>query len=263
MKIERIAVIGAGVMGGSVAKGIADSGYLTASAICMANPNAGKLEEFKSKGFCVTTNNKEAIKDADCIVLAVKPHLLKTVIDDLDGSLKASQAILSVAAGVSIKELEELLGQDNPIYRIMPNTAVSIRQSMTCISANKTGRKEVVLIKDMFDRLGKALVISDSQMDAATVLASCGIAYAFRYIRAAMLSGVEIGLKPDVAKELTLQTLKGAVELLENTGNHPEQEIDRVTTPKGVTIKGLNEMEHNGFSSSLIVGMQRAFESMT
>jgi len=139
---------------------------------------------------------------------------------------------------------------------MIPNTAIDVMESFSCLSSwNATQDQEEQMVK-IFDELGKAMLVPESQLNAFMALSSCGIAYAFRYIRAATEGGVELGIYPNVAKEVVLQTLKGAVALLEATGNHPEVEIDKVTTAGGITIKGLNEMEHAGFTSAVIRGLK-------
>ncbi|MBQ0721735.1 MAG: pyrroline-5-carboxylate reductase, partial [Gammaproteobacteria bacterium] len=169
---------------------------------------------------------------------------------------------ISIVAGVGIEDLGEMAGADIPIFRIMPNTAIALQESLTCISANSNTEAHREYVVNLFNQLGKTIEIQEELMAAATVLSSCGIAYALRYIRAAMQGGVEIGFGAEMAQFITAQTVKGATELILQSGNHPEREIDKVTTPMGVTITGLNEMEHKGFSSSLIQGLMASYNKM-
>jgi len=171
-----------------------------------------------------------------------------------------NQIILSIAAGVPLEKLRTLFSRSDEqvptLFRMIPNTAIDVMESFSCLSSwNATQDQEEQMVK-IFDELGKAMLVPESQLNAFMALSSCGIAYAFRYIRAATEGGVELGIYPNVAKEVVLQTLKGAVALLEATGNHPEVEIDKVTTAGGITIKGLNEMEHAGFTSAVIRGLK-------
>jgi pyrroline-5-carboxylate reductase len=140
---------------------------------------------------------------------------------------------------------------------------MAVCQSMTCISASDdttVAQRDALL--HLFSRVGKATIIDESLMNAATVIASCGTAFALRYLRAAMNAGVEIGLRPTIAREMIAQTMLGAAVLATELTGHPEAEIDKVTTPKGITIKGLNEMEHAGFSSTVMQGILAAYDVM-
>jgi pyrroline-5-carboxylate reductase len=148
------------------------------------------------------------------------------------------------------------------ICRVMPNTAIAINQSMTCISAPQTNEVQKKIITELFSGLGESVFISEELMDSATVLGACGIAFAMRFIRAMVQGGIEIGFDSKTASLIANQTVKGAAELLIQNKLHPEEEIDKVTTPKGFTITGLNEMEHNGFSSSLIKGILTSYRKI-
>jgi pyrroline-5-carboxylate reductase len=144
----------------------------------------------------------------------------------------------------------------------MPNTAIAIQESMTCLAHAGATQTQVNYIEELFNQLGKTVMIDEKLMDAATILGACGTAYAMRYIRANIQGGIEIGFDATTASLIAAQTVKGAAELLLQKGTHPEQEIDKVTTPKGCTIAGLNEMEHRGFSSSLIRGVVASYNKI-
>lgn len=256
----RIGIIGAGNMGGAIARGLSSS-QLDIS-VSVSDLSFDRLSELKSEypQIMTTTRNIDVVKDADVILLAVKPWLVETVLNELKTEIDYSKTIiLSIAAGVAIESIKTWLNGDDGavIFRAIPNTAISIHQSMTfvCHSPNASS-EHVEKIKTIFNTLGKAAVIEERLMGAATSLCSCGIAYAMRYVRAATEGGVELGIYPEQCKEYVLQTLRGAIELLEATGNNPEVEIDKVTTPGGITIKGLNAMEANGFSNAIIQGLK-------
>ncbi|PTN08557.1 pyrroline-5-carboxylate reductase [Mangrovibacterium marinum] len=262
MKVGKIAIIGAGNMGGAIANGILKSGYLPASSISISDPREAKLIELKAKGFAATADNAEAVKSAELVIFAVKPYHIQGVIDLLKDVLTPDKILVSIVAGVNLKDLAEMAGDDKKILRVMPNTAISLLESMTCIAGNGNTKDCLETVKELFDQLGKTAVIQEELMGAATVLASCGTAFALRYVRAAMQGGIEMGFGAEMAQFITAQTVKGAVELIMDTGNHPEREIDKVTTPRGVTITGINEMEHKGFSSSVIQGLIASFNKM-
>jgi pyrroline-5-carboxylate reductase len=167
-----------------------------------------------------------------------------------------------VVTGITVEELLHHVGKKIAVVRAMPNTAIAIQESMTCICARNTNAEQTQYVHDLFNQLGRVVSIDEKLMDAATVLGACGIAYALRFIRANIQGGIEIGFDAATASLIAAQTVKGAAELLIQTGRHPEQEIDKVTTPKGCTIAGLNEMEHQGFSSSLIKGIAASFDKI-
>lgn len=259
----KISIIGAGNMGGAIARGLSKGSFVKGSDISMSDVNQGNLQSMSDRniGIRCTTSNRECVQDADLVILAVKPWLVDSIAAEIKDQLDYNhQIILSIAAGVPLEKLRALFSvsddQAPTLFRMIPNTAIDVMESFSCISSwNATSEQEDQIVK-IFDDLGKAMLVPESQLNAFMSLASCGIAYAFRYVRAATEGGVEMGIYPNVAKEVVLQTLKGAVALLEANGNHPEIEIDKVTTAGGITIKGLNEMEHAGFTSAVIRGLK-------
>lgn len=244
-------------MGGATARGLAQSekGYrLMVSDPCQTNLDALK-EQYPA--IEVTHDNKACIEGADLMILAVKPWLAAEVLGGIKEALaKEKPIVASFAAGISAQEIAQLTGADLPVFHVTPNTAIAVRQSMTFVSAWHTTPEQDNLLLSLFRELGDAMLIQEAQMGAGMALASCGIAYAFRYIRAAVEGGVELGLYPGVGQRIVQQTLRGAVALLEANESHPEQEIDKVTTPGGFTIRGLNAMEDKGFTSAVIAGLR-------
>jgi len=259
MKIKNLAVIGAGNMGGSIVNGIIKSGYLPASSISIGAPREATRKLFESKGVNAYENDRQAAKHSDTIILAVKPSQMNMVMDIIRPELSEDKILISIVSGLYLDKLSDLSGKKSKVFRLMPNTAISIQESMTCIATNEKSEEIISLVQELFDQLGKTVVIPEDMMSSATVLASCGTAYALRYARACMEGGIEMGFKADIAQFMAAQTIKGAAQMLIENGNHPEQEIDKVCTPKGITISGLNEMEHNGFSSSIIKGLISAY----
>lgn len=262
MKNKKIAIIGVGNMGGAIAVGLVKSGAMQASNIYVSDRKEKTLLKMQELGVNTFRNNIEASKEADVIIAAVKPYHIEGVINEIKPILSPDKIFISIVAGVGIDDLEEMAGNNIPIFRVMPNTAIALQESLTCISVNGNTDEHKGYVIELFDKLGKTIEIPEELMAAATVLSSCGIAYALRYIRAAMQGGIEIGFSADMAQLITAQTVKGATELLLQSGHHPEREIDKVTTPMGVTITGLNEMEHKGFSSSLIQGLMASYNKI-
>ncbi|GHU97228.1 pyrroline-5-carboxylate reductase [Bacteroidia bacterium] len=247
-----IGIIGAGNMGGAIAQGLLSSKQIAPQQLLVADVNAAILAPLAAQGCCTLNNNSQLVQKADVVVLAVKPWLVPTVLQEIRSALSVDKILISVAAGVTLDNLQNECGIALPLFRIIPNTAIAVQQSMSFISSRNASQAQQKIVVKLFDSLGKTLLIAEEQMAAATALSSCGIAYAMRYVSANMRAGVEIGFAPTVAKSIILQTLQGAVSLLQLTDAHPEAEIDRVTTPKGYTIKGLNALEHKGFTSAVV-----------
>lgn len=246
-----------------MARGLAQSSIISTSGIYVSNPSTPKLEALKTEfpEINVTTNNCEAATAADMIVLAIKPWKVVEVLDELKPNLDYTrQTIASMVGGLGIAELSKWLDNGSCVlpatYLIIPNTAIATRSSMTFIASARSTDERDSLIMDIFNELGEAMLVDEGLIPAATSLASCGIAYALRYVRAAMEGGVELGFRADDAKRIVMQTMRGAADILAANNSHPEAEIDRVTTPGGLTIKGLNAMEAAGFTHSVIEGLR-------
>jgi pyrroline-5-carboxylate reductase len=260
---KKIAIIGGGNLGTAIAEGLIQSGFVAPKDILITKRNTRTLEALAKKGVLVSDKNEEAVRHADLVILAVKPFQVDDILEGLKGEFKEKgQVLVSVVTGVSIEQIASRLGRKLPIVRAMPNTAIAIQESMTCIAGKDVAEEQLEYVFALFNQLGKAVRIDEKLMNAATVLGACGTAFAMRYIRANIQGGIEIGFDAATANLIAAQTVKGAAELLLKKGTHPEQEIDKVTTPKGCTIAGLNEMEHQGFSSSLIKGLVASYEKI-
>ncbi|WP_353183707.1 pyrroline-5-carboxylate reductase [Parapedobacter lycopersici] len=255
--MNNITIIGSGNIGLSLARGLVDKAYCRAEEITLTRRNLKSLSEEAAKGFKVSDNNKAAIYDADVIVLAVLPQQLKKVLDEISAAIVPErQIVVSVISGVTCADIRKELGNLVQVIRVMPNTAIAIGQSMTCIASDNADEEQLERVTRMFETVGSVVTINEDLMTSATALCACGIAFFLRSIRAASQGGVEIGFHAHDALKMAVQTAKGAADLLLQTQSHPEREIDKVTSPKGCTIAGLNEMEHNGFSSAFIKGIK-------
>lgn len=252
MENIRIAIIGAGAMGGAVARGLVKAGYAP-GLITVANPHEDKLAPLAEAGVRVTTDNAEALRDASLVIFAVKPWILPSVAATLREHINPEkQEICAIVAGVPGADLAAMFGNPPALSIVMPNTAVALRESMTFI-VEVNG--QAPLATELFGLLGRAMVIGEKLLPAATALASCGIAYAMRYVRAASEGGVQLGFRASEAQAIVAETLRGAAALLSQPGAHAEAEIDKVTTPGGLTIRGLNAMEKAGFTPAVIAGL--------
>lgn len=259
---KKIAIIGGGNLGSAIAEGLLVSGFCAPSAIIVTKRNTATLQGMAARGIEVSDDNITAVQKSDVIILAVKPFQVTEVLAAIKDALSEDKLLISVVTGVTISDMESIIQKSVPLFRAMPNTAIAIRESMTCMCAKNASAPDAKFVEDIFSRLGKVVAIDEKLMEASTILGACGTAYAMRYIRANIQGGIEIGFDAPTASLIAAQTVKGAAMLLLENGTHPEQEIDKVTTPKGCTIAGLNEMEHRGFSSSLIRGIVTSYRKI-
>lgn len=258
-----IAIIGAGNLGEAIALGIAGAKLAKPKNIYLTRRHLEKLDHLKSQKFRLTSDNKEAVQYAEYIFLCVQPKQLPAVLKEINSVLESEKHVLiSTITGVEISTIEQHLETEMPIIRAMPNTATAIQESMTCMCGKNVSGGQLREVKTMFEALGEALIIDENLMKAATVLAASGIAFFLRYIRAATQGGIQLGFHADEAQKIAMQTARGAASLLVKGRNHPETEIDKVTTPQGCTIAGLNEMEHQGLSSAVIKGLLASYEKI-
>lgn len=260
-KKPRIAILGAGNIGTAIAKGLTRFAGFRPQRITLTRRKVNLLREYSKQGFSTTKSNPDAIRESDIVIIAVEPSQIDGVLKQIGPYLDPTrQIVVSVVTGVTIGEIRSHIGKVIPVVRAMPNTGVSIGESITCLAGGKTKKKAVDSVRKIFDLVGRTLLIDEEQMTASTALGACGVAFFLRAIRAASQGGIEIGFHADDALTIAAQTAKGAASLLLNMENHPEFEIDRVTTPRGCTIAGLNQMEHEGFSSAMIKGIVTSCE---
>jgi pyrroline-5-carboxylate reductase len=263
MQHKKIAIIGCGNLGTSILNGLLETGQVPASNITVTKRNTEGLEHLRNKGIQVTSDNAQAVRDSELVIIALKPYTILQVLGELQPLFKKDQHILvSLATGISLKEIHEVVKTEVPSFRAMPNTAADVGTSLTCIASHSNDEASSALVQQCFDSIGTSIIIDEELMDAATVLGACGIAYVLRFMRGMIQGGIEIGFDAATASKIVTHTVKGAAELLIQRKQHPEYEIDKVTTPKGCTIAGLNEMEHHGFSSALIKGIVTSYEKI-
>jgi pyrroline-5-carboxylate reductase len=256
-----LAILGTGNIGAAIAEGLVESGRYSADRITLSRRRVELLEPFRARGFTIAASNREAVRGADVLLIAVEPQQIDGLVREIAPDLNAGRhVVISVVSGVGLGRIRSLVGPDVPVVRAMPNTAIAIRESMTCLATDGAKPATVETAKSLFDAVGRTLLITEEQMSAATALGACGVAFFLRAVRAASQGGIEMGLHPEEALQIAAQTARGASSLLLDRRHHPEHEIDRVTTPRGCTIAGLNRMEHEGFSSALIQGIVTSAE---
>lgn len=252
---NRIAVIGGGNIGAAIARGFAASGRCRACDVTVTRRKQELLSPLEKEGFAVTTDNRHAVRNARVVVVAVGPHQVREALEGVRREFTKEHLVISIASGVTTEQLRQWAGPAPRVIRAMTNTAISLREAMTSLCAAKGSEDALPRARELFDALGRTLVIDEELMLSATALSGCGIAFFLRAIRAASQGGIQIGFHSDEAIIMAAQTARGAAALLLEQQGHPEDEIDKVTTPRGCTIEGLNEMEHHGFSSAMIRGI--------
>ena len=261
MKNRKIAIIGCGNLGLSILNGLLRQDNIIASNLTVTKRDISTLDHLSETGINITPDNSEAIRHSDIVILALKPYnILETLKELQPDSFKHQPVLISVATGISIQQIQDTIQLDIPVYRAMPNTAADVSASITCIATSSSDKNTLALVESCFNSIGETVVIDETLMEAATVLGACGIAYVLRFVRGMIQGGIQIGFDSKTATKIATHTVLGASKLLIENNNHPEYEIDKVTTPKGCTIAGLNEMEHNGFSSALIKGIVTSFK---
>jgi len=259
--VNKIAILGAGNLGISIATGIVEKKLKLPSDIFLTRRHTGLLDKYRDLGYGVSSDNKKAVEQSEIIFLCVQPKQIDALIEVIKPVLRKDHILVSVITGVSLDLLREKISGVVQLVRAMPNTAVAIGQSMTCL-ATQGADTALEKVEPLFQTLGLTLLIEERLMQAATVLGASGIAFFMRYLRAATQAGVQMGFDTEEAQKIAVQTAKGAASLILVHNSHPEVEIDKVTTPQGCTIEGLNEMEHQGFSSSLIKGVMTSFNKI-
>lgn len=260
---NKLAIIGCGNIGLSLLQGLIKDKAIPPENITVTRRNIDELSYLTDSGVKLTSDNVIAVQNSDLVVIAVKPYNIVSILEEIKDHLKPGNHILvSVTAGVTINEIQARIKLQIPVFRAMPNISASVGKSVSCICHNEVRRDDIESVKSLFNSLGTTMIIDEELMQSATILGACGVAYVLRFIRAMIQGGIQIGFDAKTASEIVNQTVKGAAELLIERQVHPESEIDKVTTPKGCTIVGLNEMEHNGFSSSLIKGIVASYEKI-
>ena len=261
MSTTKFAILGCGNIGSAIAKGLVKSGMAPGN-ITLTRRKSKSLTDLNQAGFQTTADNVSAVQNSEIILLTVGPGQLMDLLDEISQNLSENHLLISIVSGVSISEIQAKVGKEIPIIRAMPNTAAALCESMTCLSSLSQFTQGLKTAQSLFENVGKTLVIDETQMASATALCACGVAFFLRAIRAASQGGIEIGFHSDEAFTIAAQTARGAATLLLDNDSHPEAEIDQVTTPMGATIAGLNEMEHQGFSSAMIKGITTSTEKV-
>ncbi|MDO5509311.1 MAG: pyrroline-5-carboxylate reductase [Weeksellaceae bacterium] len=258
--MDKVAVLGAGNMGSAIIDGLIKSAKYAPGQIIATRRRKDIVNPWLEDGVELLYDNITAAKEARYIILALQPKNIPEVLNQLVGHLREDHIIISIATGISLKYMRDFLGDEAKVFRAMPNTASAVQEGITCLCAEENDQdQQLYLVRELFESIGEVVVIDETLMDSATIIGACGVAYSLKFMRAMMQGAIQIGFDSKTAAKLVAHMVKGSAEILIENDSHPEAEIDRVTTPMGCTITGLNEMEHGGFSSALIRGVLASY----
>ena len=263
MSNNNITIIGGGNLGSSIAEGLSGSTDSPFGKITVTDRSQKRLEQLKERGLQVSADNLEAVRASSIVLLCVQPQQLGAALKEIREVLdKDRHVLVSTVTGVKTPQISDQVGEGICVVRAMPNTATAIRESMTCLCSENASEAQMEIVTKIFKAIGETIVIEEQLMQAATVLGASGIAFFLRFLRAATQGGIQMGFHPHEAQLIAVQTALGATKLVSERHNHPEIEIDKVTTPRGCTIEGLNEMEHQGLSSAVIKGIIASYNKI-
>lgn len=254
-----LAVIGGGRMGEAIVGGLLAADAFASASIVIAQPSVARREMLAAKyGVRTVPDGREALP-ADVVLLAVKPQIIDSVVTSLAGAVTPGTLVVSIAAGITCARLESMLPAGTAVVRVMPNTPALVRQGMAIISGGgEASPEQVEHVRAMFAAIGETVVLDERHQDAAAAISGCGPAYVAIFIDALARAGVRQGLTREVAQSLAVQTLRGTVDLLEHTGQHPEQLVDGVASPGGSTIAAVEQLEAGGFRSAISAAVEAA-----
>jgi pyrroline-5-carboxylate reductase len=260
LRNKTVGFIGTGNMGEALIHGLLHGHLCRPEQIICSDVRPERLKAIReASGVRGTSHNVEVVKQADIIILSVKPQIMKQVIEEITKYLDLSKLIISIAAGVPLETIESCAQKELKLVRVMPNICVSVREGASAIAAGKHIHKEDLMIaKAIFDSVGKSLFIEENLLDAVTGLSGSGPAYIFLMIDALADAGVKVGLSRSDSLILASQTVLGAAKMLIETGEHPGKLKDMVTSPGGTAIAGLHTLEEGGVRTTLINAVEVA-----
>lgn len=257
---KKIGFIGSGNMAEAIIKGVIRAGVVSPKNIVSSDISEDRRKLFSdSFGIITTSSNLELISQAEVIVLAIKPQSIGFVLKEIVEAVDISMLVISIAAGITLKYMEGSLKTNIRVIRVMPNTPALIGEGVTAISpGSKATKEDLKIARNIFDAVGKTVVVEERYMDAVTGLSGSGPAYVFLIIDALIDAGVKVGLDRDTAKTLAVQTVFGSAKMILETGETPAQLRDRVTSPGGTTITGLHVMEAGRLRAVIIDAVEAA-----
>jgi len=261
LKNKKLVFIGAGNMAEALVRGILKRGDLIEkNNLLVTDVDLKRLKFFKEElGVKGISDNKKGVKEADIIILSIKPQIMANVLTEISSLLNPSQEIISIAAGITTKFIESKLLKEIPVIRVMPNTPALVGHGVAGICKGRYAKDEdLEIAKVIFEAVGKVVIVKEGLMDAVTSLSGCGPAYIFTLVEVLTCAGVSLGLPRDISLTLTLETVAGAVKMLKETNQHPAVLRDKVTSPGGATIVALNVLEERGIRAAFLQAVSAA-----
>ena len=257
---KTVAVLGAGKLGEALITGMLDAGIVSKKQFIATAAHAERLDQLRNKlGIETTLSNGEAVRKAQIVLLCLKPQTVEEVLRQVADDLTPNHLVISVAASVTIRFMENILEKPVPLIRTMPNTPCLIKKGMTAISPGRYAKPDhVAQAQQIFNAIGRSLILDEKHMDAVTALSASGPAFVYIIIESFAEAGVKVGLPREVATQLAAQMVLGASSMVLETGEHPAKLKDIVTTPAGCTIDGILELEEGGLRVTLIKAVVRA-----
>lgn len=264
MSINKIGFVGAGKMGGAILKAIIDKGVILSENVFVYEPNEEvRMELVKNYGIKTVSSNSELASSVNMLVLATKPYLIDKVLKEVRSSLKSDVLILSIAAGITISHIENIVDSENPVVRAIPNTPVLVGEGMTALARGKAVSDEQMnFVKNMFSATGKCIVADENLINIITAVSSSGPAFMYSIIDALAEGGVKYGLTKQMALELVSQTAIGSAKMILESGKHPMQLRDEVTTPGGCTVEGNVTLEKHGVQYALVETIENTYKKL-
>jgi len=257
---SKIGFIGGGNIGSAIIKGFIRSNKINHNQIFLLEKDQSKRAGLKSLGINFVDDDEKLLKVSEILIVAVRPQHFSSVLESISHFIDSNKHLLiSIVTGMDSKTIQTYFKHYSKIVRVMPNTAIALCESMNCIASDISDPGIIESVQKLFSVTGESIIVQEKELAAATAICSCGTAFFLRMIRAASQGGVQIGFHAEDAIKMAAQTAKGSASLLLETGIHPEQLVDNVTTPGGLTIEGLNQMEFSGLSSAIINGINAAF----
>ncbi len=258
----KVGFIGTGNMGNAIIGGIIKSSFVESTDINIYDINTEKCEEIRNMyNVNILEDEKEIVEKSDIIILAVKPHFYSSILSKISNTITNEKIILTIAAGISIAQVQEILGPDKKVIRTMPNTPAQILEGMTAVSFNTNiTSKEKEMIFQLLNSFGKAEEIEEKHMHAFTAISGSLPAYVYIFIEALADGGVLEGIPRDKAYKIISQTVQGSAKMVQDTKKHPGQLKDEVTSPGGTTIEALRVLEKHNFRGALIEAVHKCTE---
>jgi len=255
----RLGVIGSGKIGEALINGIISSKKITRQDICSSDKKEDR-RGYISKEYSIDCfeNNVDVVTRSDVIILAIKPNEVKKVVTEISKALTKKHLLITIAAGVTINYISKNLKKNVPIIRGMPNTPVLVKEGMTVLTTSNGTDEHLALAKEIFESVGKVVVLEEKYLDIVTGLSGSGPAYIFMVIESLAESGVKLGIPREISNLLAAQTTLGAAKMVLETGEHPALLRDMVTTPGGVTIDGIIQLEEGKLRTSIINAVVKA-----